>query len=117
MKKAEKTPKKKMTIEDLASTIGTLSREMKADFSRQEKRFSKKIEEEVEKLAIMTQDNFNRMEKRFGLVEDRLDGLDSGQKKMSQDILSLGEKYPTRFEFDNLSTRVWNLEHKKSKTK
>lgn len=116
-----------MTIEDLASSISTLSQEMKAGFSGQTKKINvlgkslnNKIEEEIERLAIMTQNSFSSMEKRidkrFDKVEGRLNNIENGQKKISNDILNLNEKFPTRFEFDNLSARVWNLENKKSKS-
>ncbi len=112
-----------MTIEDLASSISTLSQEMKAGFSGQTKKINvlgkslnNKIEEEIERLAIMTQNSFSSVEKRIDKVEGRLNNIENGQKKISNDILNLNEKFPTRFEFDNLSARVWNLENKKSKS-
>lgn len=95
MRKAAKTPKKKMTIEDLA-------RITQNGFSGMEKRLNER---------------FDNVESRLTNVEDRLKEVELGQRKNNQDILNLGEKFPTRFEFDNLSTRVWNLEHKKSRTK
>lgn len=123
MKKPVKKSKKKMTIEDLASSISTLSQEMKAGFSGQTKKINvlgkslnNKIEEEIERLAIMTQNSFSSVEKRIDKVEGRLNNIENGQKKISNDILNLNEKFPTRFEFDNLSARVWNLENKKSKS-
>ena len=72
---------------------------------------SKKIT--LEDLARITQNSLSGMEER---INERLENLERGQKKISNDILNLNEKFPTRFEFDNLSSRVWNLENKKSKS-
>ena len=64
----------------------------------------------IEDLARITQNGLAGMESR---INERLDNLESGQKKIGNDVLNLSEKFPTRFEFDNLSLRVWNLENKK----
>ena len=71
---------------------------------------SKKIT--LEDLARITQNSLSGMEDR---INERLEKLELGQKKMNNDILNLNEKFPSRFEFDNLSARVWNLENKKLK--
>ncbi len=120
----KKATKKKMTIEDLASTIEGLTVEMRTGF----KSVNKKIETEINDLAIMTAKSFegfgNRMDERFDKiegrlekVEDRLKEVEFGQRKNNQDILNLGEKYVTQTEFNNWTMRVMNLENKKSKSK
>lgn len=94
----KRASKKKINIEDLATTIDNLAIMTQNGFSSFERRFDK-------------------VDERFSRVEECLGNIESGQRRMNQDILNLGEKYITRREFDGWAMRVINLEKKKSKSK
>lgn len=108
MKKVAKKPKKKMTIEDLAVS-------MQKGFKSLETRIDKKIDN----LAIMTQNQFERIDQRFEKVdqrfegiENRLENLELGQKKIHQEILNVHDTFVKRSEFDNLAQRLSRVEQK-----
>lgn len=66
----------------------------------------------IDDLAIMTQNNFERMDKRFEKIDTRLTNLEEGQKKINRDILDIGDKFVPRSEFDNLVIRFNRLDEK-----
>lgn len=97
MKKVVKKSKNKITIETLAEKIG-------------------EVASSVEDLAIMTQKGFSgledRVNQRFDIVENRIENLELGQKKIHQEILNVHDTFVKRSEFDNVVQRLTRLEEK-----
>lgn len=66
----------------------------------------------IDSLAIMVAKGFESLEGKMGKMEGDIVDIKGGMKRMNQDILNLGEKYISRFEFDNLAGRVSRIEGK-----
>ena len=108
----KKTAKNKMTTEDLALSM-----------DKGFKRVENLIEKRVDELAISTANGFESVNKRFNVVEKDISELKKDTSELKEsvkgirgDISNLGDRFPSQFAFDQLSSRVYTLE-KKSKEK
>ena len=115
----KKTAKNKMTTEDLALSM-----------DKGFKRVENLIEKRVDELAISTANGFESVNKRFNVVEKDISELKKDTSELKKDtselkesvkgirgdISNLGDRFPSQFAFDQLSSRVYTLE-KKSKEK
>ncbi len=83
-----------------------------------DKRFDK-IEILIEKLAVMTSNNFERVEHKLEMeakgLDKRIGSFEASIQGARADILDLHDKFIHRREFDQLSLRVSKLEEKARK--
>ncbi len=86
-----KSPKKGMTIDDLAVMVA--------------KGFSE------------VHDLFSKTDEKVSKIDERLASLEDGQVKIRGDISSLGDRYVSKFDFDRLLMRFLKLEEKVNKSK
>jgi len=94
----KKAPKKQTTLDDLAIMVAH-------GFERIENRFTG------------VDEKFDQIDSRFDKLEKRLEDVEEITKATRRDVLNLGERFISRYEFDTLSIRVNKLESKtKNKT-
>lgn len=105
MKKKVLKTKKRMTIEDLAVS-------MQKGFKSLENNLASRMDEKIDNLAVITQRQFERVDERFEGVENRLENLELGQKKIHQEILNIHDTFVKRSEFDNVVQRLTRVEQK-----
>jgi hypothetical protein len=115
--------KNELTLEAIAKLIKasadetTKSLEAKIASSANEtvKLLEAKIESSVGDLAIMTQNNFLKMEERLGNVENKLDKLDVDLKEAKSDTQNIKadiNKKLDKITYNTLKYRVEKLEEK-----
>lgn len=73
---------------------------------------TKKIDKEIGELAVMVAKGFDRVDKRIGAVEGRLENVEEGLQSVRGSILDLGDRSVQRYEFEDLRTRFDGLEQK-----
>ena len=71
----------------------------------------------IDKLAIMVASGFNGVDSRLSKVEKDIGEIKESNKEIRKDILNLGDRFPSQFAFDQLSSRVYSLEKKTNKKK
>ncbi len=95
-----------------------MTKKITKNIENSSKRFDK-IELLIEKLAVMTSNNFERAEHKLEMevkdLDKRIGSLESNVKGARADILELHDKFIHRREFDQLSLRVSKLEEKARK--
>jgi tetrahydromethanopterin S-methyltransferase subunit G len=74
----------------------------------------------TEILAVLNK-SFSRIEERFEAIENKVEKLtvetDQNFQRVRKDILIMADKFPSIYQFDELSDRVAKLEAKAGKTK
>jgi len=76
---------------------------------------SKKVDglaDTVDKLAIITRNGFENVDKRFEHIEKRLDGFEKGNTREHEEIKIRQDNVAYRFEVVELEKRVETLEKK-----
>lgn len=70
----------------------------------------------VDNLAIMVAKGFERVDGRFGVLEQKVVDFEKKTednfRKVRQDILETGDRFVSRYEFDNTLVRISRLEEK-----
>ncbi len=115
----KKLVKKEITLDDIARSIDALSGGLSKTNKKVDALSESLLEtnKTVDSLAIMVAQGFERIDERFNKVEKRLDDVEEISKATRRDVLNLGERFVSRYEFDTLSVRVNKLESKtKNKT-
>ncbi len=67
----------------------------------------------VDSLAISVAKGFNSVENRLDVLENNFIEVQQNYKNIRHDIISLADRFPSRFALDELSSRVYNLEKKR----
>lgn len=98
----KKETSKKMAIDDLALMVG--------------KAFNA-LDEKLEKKFDSIDKCFESVDKRFESIDKRLESVEDQLQKVRNDVLGIGDKFPSIYQFDELSNRVAKLEAKAGKTK
>lgn len=103
-KKPSKTKKvtgaKEIQTKDLAVTVSQLAGAV-GDLSAT-----------VDNLAVMVARGFERVDGRFGILEEKVDQLGENVQAARRDILNIGDRFVPRYEFDNLLVRLSRLEER-----
>lgn len=114
LKTKKVTRAKDFSIKDLAVTVSHLAGAVG------------NLSATVDNLAIMVAKGFDRMDERFARVDERtediekkvgqidgkVDELDGNIKATRRDVLDIGDRFVSRYEFDNTLVRISRLEEK-----
>jgi phage shock protein A len=63
------------------------------------------------------EERFEAIDKRFEVVDKRFENVEDQLQKVRKDIMVITDKFPSMYQFDELSDRVAKLEAKAGKTK
>jgi peptidoglycan hydrolase CwlO-like protein len=66
----------------------------------------------IEKDVVSIKKDIEELKKDTGELKKDTGELKEGNKNIREDILNLGDRFPSQFAFDQLSSRVYNLEKK-----
>ena len=106
---------KTITIESLANSVEKLTKAVTEGFAKTENQFSKmvtkehfekKIESEIEKLAVMTAKGFEEAANKSDALSKKVETLEEGQENI---VLRLDQMAPS-FEIKALKRRVLRIE-------
>ncbi|MFA5933920.1 MAG: hypothetical protein WC795_01700 [Candidatus Paceibacterota bacterium] len=98
MKKSPLKKKKEMTIEDLAGMVakGFIGVDSRLD----------KVDSRLDKVDS----RLDKVESRLDKVESRLTDVEESVRATRRDVLNIGDRVVSQHSFDQLATRVYNLE-------
>jgi|GEM_PF-1609812 len=116
------------SIEDFAIQVAKGFEGVDNRFDRMDNRFDavdKRFDAMDERFGVMDK-RFDAVDKRFGILEERVGGVEEGVERLEtrtenieelvkitrRDVLNLGDKFVSRFEFDRLAVRVSDVEKK-----
>ena len=108
MKNQTKKPNKKITISDLAMMMEQRFTNLDEKMDKGFKRTYRKIDKEIDTLALMVGKGFNKMDERFDGIDSKLGKVEEGVQNVKADL----NKKVSIFMHNDLKFRVEKVEEK-----